>query len=52
MIFIRKCSGLEGVIRVVERQNKEKKPALVIKATLLSSAVKDSREGILWWRSG
>ena len=44
MIVIRKCIGLDGVIRVVERKNKEKKLVLVIKATLLSSAVKDSRE--------
>lgn len=43
MILIRRCSRFKDVIRV-ERENKEKKLVLVIKATLLSFAVKESRE--------
>lgn len=42
MILIRRCSGFKGVIRV-ERENKEKKLVLVIKATFLSFAVKEQR---------
>lgn len=43
MILRMKCSGFKGVIKAVERENKEKKLAPVIKATL-SSAVKDNTE--------
>ena len=62
VILIRRCSGFKGVIRV-ERENKEKKLVLVIKATFLSFAVKEQRNrailsgnvesnedfGFFWW---
>ena len=42
-MILRRSSGFKGVA-MVEREDKEKKLVLVIKATLLSFAVKESRQ--------
>ena len=46
-MILRRSSGFKGVA-MVEREDKEKKLVLVIKATLLSFAVKERQMGQSW----